>query len=93
MDENSEDEETYNSNLEIEDKLPCRESEQDYIYKYIKKGLNTNGGYSTLYISGMPGTGKTACVNAMLKKLRIEYQIYCNSLIASKKKGKKSKEN
>jgi len=55
--------------------LPCRENEQENIYKYIKKGLATNGSYSSLYISGMPGTGKTACVHAVIKKLRIEYQI------------------
>lgn len=42
--------------------LPCREKEQEIIYDYIKKGLETNGNYSSLYIAGMPGTGKTACV-------------------------------
>lgn len=46
----------------------------EYIDNYIKKGLQTNGTYSALYISGMPGTGKTACVNAVIKKLRNEFQ-------------------
>jgi Cdc6-like AAA superfamily ATPase len=52
--------------------LPCREKEQEYIYKYIKKGLETNGSYSGLYISGMPGTGKTACVTTIINKLSQE---------------------
>jgi len=52
--------------------LPCREKEQDHIHNYVKKGLDTNGSYSTLYISGMPGTGKTACVTNILNKLSHE---------------------
>jgi len=52
--------------------LPCREKEQEYIYNYLKKGLDTNGSYTTLYISGMPGTGKTACVTTILNKLSLE---------------------
>ena len=49
--------------------LPCRASEQSSIENYIKKGLDTNGCYSSLYLSGMPGTGKTASVLASIKKL------------------------
>ena len=52
--------------------LPCREKEQIEIESYIKTGLNTTGSYSSLYISGMPGTGKTACVTAMINKLKVE---------------------
>jgi Cdc6-like AAA superfamily ATPase len=63
-----------NSNLEI-NFLPCREKEQEIIYNYVKKGLNTLGGYTGLYISGMPGTGKTACVNTVLNKLKNETKI------------------
>jgi len=61
--------EELNSKVEY---LPCRESEQNYIYNYIKNGLNTNGSYSGLYISGMPGTGKTACVTTVINKLKKE---------------------
>lgn len=49
--------------------LPCRSLEQQSIEAYIRKGLDTVGGYHSLYISGMPGTGKTASVLASIKKL------------------------
>ena len=52
--------------------LPCRKDEQDIIYNYIKDGLQTNGNYSSLYIAGMPGTGKTACVNNVINILEKE---------------------
>jgi len=52
--------------------LPCREKEQEIIYNYIKKGLDTNGNYNSLYISGMPGTGKTACVTNVINLLEEE---------------------
>jgi Cdc6-like AAA superfamily ATPase len=52
--------------------LPCREKEQETIYSYVKKGFLTSGGYTGLYISGMPGTGKTACVKTVLSKLKQE---------------------
>ena len=52
--------------------LPCRKDEQDKIYDYIKKGLETNGNYSSLYIAGMPGTGKTASVKTIVNILESE---------------------
>lgn len=54
--------------------LPCRETEQNQIYTYILKGLQTTGSYSSLYIPGMPGTGKTASVLRVLQKLKHESQ-------------------
>ena len=44
----------------IPDELPCRENEQELIKQYIIEGIENNGSSSSLYISGMPGTGKTA---------------------------------
>ena len=53
--------------------LPCREKEQEAIYNYIKTGLSIKGNYSSLYISGMPGTGKTECVNRVIHILENQY--------------------
>ena len=63
--------------------LPCRKMEQDQIYDYIKKGLQTNGNYSSLYIAGMPGTGKTASVKTIVNILESELKEAVN-----KKNGK-----
>ena len=63
--------------------LPCRKNEQDQIYDYIKKGLETNGNYSSLYIAGMPGTGKTASVKTIVNILESEL-----NEAKSKKNGK-----
>ena len=43
----------------ISDELPCRDDERKKILEYIKSGLKQMGSSSSLYISGMPGTGKT----------------------------------
>ena len=52
--------------------LPCRKEEQLKIYNYIKNGLKTNGDYNSLYIGGMPGTGKTECVKNVVEYIEIE---------------------
>ena len=71
----SEEEEEYSKNNILKyDFLPCREKEQDKIYDYLKKGLLTSGDYSSLYIGGMPGTGKTECVKTVLKKLKKDFK-------------------
>ena len=54
------------------DFLPCRESEQSEIYNHIKNGLKAEGGYPCLFISGMPGTGKTECVKNIISILKKE---------------------
>jgi len=62
-----------NNDKQINDKfLPCRKEEQLKIYNYIKNGLKTNGNYNSLYIGGMPGTGKTECVKNVLEYIEIE---------------------
>ena len=52
--------------------LPCRKEEQLKIYNYITNGLKTNGDYNSLYIGGMPGTGKTECVKNVVEYIEIE---------------------
>ena len=67
------DEESIKSFSEVRlEYLPCRKEEQDIIYNYIKKGLQTNGNYNSLYIAGMPGTGKTASVKTIINILESE---------------------
>lgn len=52
--------------------LPCREKEKDVIQEFIQSGLRNRGSSTSLYISGMPGTGKTATTLECIKKLNNE---------------------
>ena len=78
----------FNSKKSIkgQDYLPCREKEQKIIYDYIQEGLQTNGNYNSLYIAGMPGTGKTACVKTVINI--IESEISENNKKNYRKKSK-----
>eukprot|EP01084_Bolivina_argentea_P057649 105313_1 len=53
----------------VPSKLPCREKEHDEILTYMKNNIVSKGHGSGLYISGMPGTGKTATVRQIANEL------------------------
>lgn len=50
--------------------LPCRDKERNYITDYLINGLQNQGSSSSLYISGMPGTGKTATTLEVIRNLQ-----------------------
>lgn len=52
----------------VPDSLPCRESEFEQIYSFIEDKLSDECG-GCIYISGVPGTGKTATVTQVVRKL------------------------
>ncbi|KAL1406326.1 Origin recognition complex, subunit 1 [Vanrija albida] len=49
--------------------LPCREDEYVDMLSRVEEGIESGGG-GCLYIAGVPGTGKTATVHAVVKELR-----------------------
>ncbi|KAK3089909.1 hypothetical protein FSP39_007587 [Pinctada imbricata] len=52
----------------VPDSLPCRDKEFDDIYTFVEsKILDGTGG--CMYISGVPGTGKTATVHEVIRTL------------------------
>ena len=55
----------------VPDSLPCRESEYQNIFTFIEDKINHNTG-GCLYISGVPGTGKTATTQEVVAALREE---------------------
>merc|ERR1712071_324222 len=49
--------------------LPCREDEFHYLFSFVEGTLaDASGG--CMYVSGVPGTGKTATVNEVVRMLR-----------------------
>jgi Cdc6-like AAA superfamily ATPase len=50
--------------------LPCRSSERKKIATHLRIGVEQGGSAQVLYVSGMPGTGKTAIVLEVLEHLK-----------------------
>eukprot|EP00494_Astrolonche_serrata_P002879 UN02885 len=53
----------------VPDILPCRDTEYKFLKKFLKGAIVKDGYGSGLYISGMPGTGKTATVRWVIREL------------------------
>ncbi|KAI8985155.1 P-loop containing nucleoside triphosphate hydrolase protein [Pilobolus umbonatus] len=53
----------------VPESLPCREEEFETIMEYVKSAIQDNSG-TCIYISGVPGTGKTATVLEVMKHLQ-----------------------
>ncbi|KAJ3003409.1 UNVERIFIED_CONTAM: Origin recognition complex, subunit 1 [Siphonaria sp. JEL0065] len=49
--------------------LPCREEQFEDVYTYLVSAVEKGGG-DCIYISGVPGTGKTATVRQVIKTLQ-----------------------
>jgi Cdc6-like AAA superfamily ATPase len=64
------------------DNLPCRDREKEIILNYIMEGITNQGSSSSLYISGMPGTGKTVTTLETIK-----------NVLKEKKENKKKKKS
>ncbi|KAL4429660.1 hypothetical protein ABPG74_017069 [Tetrahymena malaccensis] len=56
----------------LPEEIPCRENEKQQILEFINEGLKNNGISNCLYISGVPGIGKTASFLEVIKKLQKE---------------------
>ncbi|CAG8790171.1 43883_t:CDS:10 [Gigaspora margarita] len=54
---------------EVPDYLPCREKEYKQIYDKVKSAIEEFSGHR-IFISGQPGTGKTATVRQVVKNLQ-----------------------
>ena len=52
--------------------FPCRDEERRAITAYLRKGIESGGGLKPMYVSGLPGTGKTASVVSCIEALKHE---------------------
>eukprot|EP01083_Nonionella_stella_P021161 58670_1 len=50
--------------------LPCRERERTQVKSFLQGAIRDGESGSGMYISGMPGTGKTATVSQVIRELR-----------------------
>ena len=53
--------------------LPCRENEYNQILEYLETALDDRTG-ACIYISGVPGTGKTATVREVVRALNAQVE-------------------
>ncbi|XP_031822084.1 cell division control protein 6 homolog isoform X1 [Sarcophilus harrisii] len=58
-------------NTAVPDRLPAREKEMDVIRHFLKEHISGKKAGS-LYVSGAPGTGKTACLSRILQDVKEE---------------------
>jgi origin recognition complex subunit 1 len=56
----------------LPERLPCRQTERDKIYSELRNAVVERCMTKPIFISGMPGTGKTATVLATVQELRKE---------------------
>ncbi|KAI1717662.1 origin recognition complex subunit 1 [Ditylenchus destructor] len=65
---------------ELPEKLISRDEECDYIRRFILNGIKKGGESQSLYISGVPGTGKTASVlkldMLLTKRQEVVYTVF-----------------
>ncbi|KAF3904373.1 hypothetical protein AA313_de0210301 [Arthrobotrys entomopaga] len=57
----------------VPDSLPCRENEFGTVYAHLHDAITTGSG-SCIYISGTPGTGKTATVREVIAQLQVQVE-------------------
>lgn len=57
----------------VPDSLPCRENEFSQIFLALESAINAETG-SCIYVSGTPGTGKTATVREVILQLQLRCQ-------------------
>ncbi|KAK6743034.1 hypothetical protein RB195_010352 [Necator americanus] len=53
----------------VPERMPCREEEAAEVERFIRNAISVCGSSSAMYISGVPGTGKTATVMSVVKQL------------------------
>lgn len=57
-------------NTAVPDRLPAREKEMDVIRNFLREHISGKKAGS-LYLSGAPGTGKTACLSRILQDFKV----------------------
>jgi predicted ATPase len=56
----------------IPEKLLCRDEEKKMMKNFLNEGIDTKGNSQSLYIAGVPGLGKTACLMEVVQEMKTE---------------------
>nr|XP_017507772.2 cell division control protein 6 homolog [Manis javanica]XP_017507773.2 cell division control protein 6 homolog [Manis javanica]XP_036878590.1 cell division control protein 6 homolog [Manis javanica]XP_036878591.1 cell division control protein 6 homolog [Manis javanica] len=67
-------------NTAVPDRLPAREKEMDVIRNFLREHICGRKAGS-LYLSGAPGTGKTACLSRILQDLKKELKGFKTTIL------------
>ncbi|CAI4229151.1 unnamed protein product [Auanema sp. JU1783] len=69
---------------EVPERMPCRENEFQQIHSFLSHAVSPKGTSQVMYISGVPGTGKTASTMAVMRKMVSEgkkfISVYVNAM-------------
>ena len=57
--------------------LLCRDEQLSTIRQWVGERVKEEGKGGALYISGAPGTGKTACVTHLIEEMKVIPQTVC----------------
>ncbi|CAJ1395073.1 unnamed protein product [Effrenium voratum] len=65
--------------------MPCREQQQSELFNHLSAAIRQGGSKKVLYISGMPGTGKTASVLQVEAQLKQKFAfVHINAMCLGK---------
>jgi len=64
---------TCNSTAHVAERDEERVCIQEFLANFLRPSTDINHDTQTLYISGLPGTGKTVLINSILRDLDVEF--------------------
>ncbi|TMW68833.1 hypothetical protein Poli38472_006301 [Pythium oligandrum] len=71
----------------LPEEMTAREEEEIMVYDYLRGAIEAGSSPGALYISGLPGTGKTSIVREVIRKLNVEYNSKSTAFVSTEVNG------